>query len=282
MIDRLIGIVGASILILGMSGPANSGMLKEEVQEDPGRQIRMTILYDNYSAEKEVRTDWGFACLIEGLDQTILFDTGTQTDILEHNAGLLGVDFGTVDIIVISHLHGDHTGGLPAVLEKKKGIPVYLPGTAPARLLDAQKELIVRGGSIPYPVKDPTEICTNVWLTGSLPGEGGPANDEQGLVIDTNRGLVVVTGCAHPGIVRIVRRAAEIRSKKSSVVMGGFHLGAKSETQVLEIIGELKSAGVVRCGASHCTGDRAIELFKRKFGRNFLSLGAGRVVTLAK
>jgi 7,8-dihydropterin-6-yl-methyl-4-(beta-D-ribofuranosyl)aminobenzene 5'-phosphate synthase len=248
----------------------------------PDSMIRITILYDNYAAREGVRTDWGFACLIQGLEKTVLFDTGTNPAILEHNTKLLGVDFAAVDLVVISHLHGDHTGGLPLVLEAKKGFPVYLPGTALARVLEAEKGRISDLGSKPLPATESMEICKDLYLTGSLPGEGGSANDEQALVIDTSGGLVVITGCAHPGVVRIVRRAAEILPKKPTVAMGGFHLMQKSDAEVMAIIADLKSAGVVRCGATHCTGDRQIELFKREFGENYIPMGVGRIIELEK
>ena len=254
----------------------------EEAPPNPDSGLRITILYDNYAAKEGVRTDWGFACLIEGLEKTILFDAGTDPKILEYNVRHLEVDLSRIDLVVISHLHGDHTGGLPFVLSQKSGIPVYLPGTAQPKMLEAQSTRIADRDSRPVPVGDPREICPNVRLTGSLPGEGGSANDEQAIVIDTSGGLVVITGCAHPGIVKIVKRAADILPKKPTVVMGGFHLGQKSEGEVLAIIEDLKAAGVRRCGATHCTGDGAIELFKREFGEDYIPLGVGRVLTLAK
>ncbi len=252
------------------------------LRPDPAGPIKVTVLYDNYASGEGVKTDWGFACFIEGLEKTILFDTGTDPAILGHNAKLLGVDFAAVDLVVISHLHGDHTGGLPLVLGAKKGLPVYLPGTALARILDDQKKMIGDLGSKPLPVSESREICPSAYLAGSLPGEGGPGNDEQALIIDTSRGLVIITGCAHPGIVRIVRQAGEILPKKPTVVMGGFHLVEKSEPEVMSIIADLRSAGIVRCGATHCTGDRQIEIFKREFGENYIPMGVGRIIELEK
>ncbi len=271
-------LLSAAVMLGGFTMTADGSDLPAR----PDSPIRITILYDNYAAMEGVTTDWGFSCLIEGLEKTILFDTGTQTDILKHNTDLLGVDFEVIDLVVISHLHGDHTGGLPLVLGAKKGLPVYLPGTALARMLEAEKKKITDLGSKPIPMTESVEICPNVHLTGSLPGIGGSGNDEQALVIDTSQGLVVVTGCAHPGIVRIVRRAAEILPKKPTVAMGGFHLMQKSETEVMGIIADLKAAGVVRCGATHCTGDEAIKLFRKVYGDNYIPMGVGRVIELEK
>jgi 7,8-dihydropterin-6-yl-methyl-4-(beta-D-ribofuranosyl)aminobenzene 5'-phosphate synthase len=114
-----------------------------------------------------------------------------------------------------------------------------------------------------------------------MPGLAGPGSDEQSLVIEIEGGALVITGCAHPGIVKVVRKAAELVPGKPLTLIGGFHLLRLKDEEVLTIIGDLKAAGVVRCGATHCTGDAAIGLFKREFGKDFLDLGVGRVLEFA-
>ena len=232
--------------------------------------LRFTILYDNYLYKEGTKPDWGFACLIEGAEKTILFDTGTRPDILLHNVGALGVDLKKVDMIVITHNHGDHTGGLPAALEKKPGVPVFFPASFPAEFGRRVEGL----GGEAQAVGKPLEICRNVHLTGEL----GEAIVEQSLVIDTPGGLVVVTGCSHPGIVKILRRAMEIVDKPVTLVFGGFHLGNTRDAEVEAIIAAFKEMKVERCGATHCTGDRPIALFKAAFGDNFVPIGTGRVI----
>jgi 7,8-dihydropterin-6-yl-methyl-4-(beta-D-ribofuranosyl)aminobenzene 5'-phosphate synthase len=101
---------------------------------------------------------------------------------------------------------------------------------------------------------------------------------EQSLVIDSPRGLIVVTGCSHPGIVSILRRAKEILDKPIYLVFGGFHLAQKSEAEMREIIAAFKELKVEKCGATHCTGDRSIAMFKKAFGENFVSMGTGRIM----
>lgn len=249
--------------------PLSSGLRVAAATPESG-SIKITILYDNYCALEGTKTDWGFSCLVEGADKTILFDTGTQGDILWHNIKALKVDIDKVDLIVISHMHGDHTGGLNSVLEKNPRVTVYLPASAPEAFVQG----VQKAGASVERAKDPQEISRNVYLTGEM---RGPAN-EQSLFLETSQGLVIVTGCAHPGIVSIIKKAMEIIPKKPYAVLGGFHLGGKSKEEILAIIQEFRKAGVSKCGPTHCTGDQAIGLFKEEYGQDFLAMGTGRVL----
>ncbi len=237
-------------------------------------EIRLTILYDNVVGRKGLKADWGFACLVQGAKKTILFDTGAHPGILRQNVELLGVDLARVDAIVISHLHGDHTGGLEWVLSGKKELEVYLPAMAGDSLLARVREC----GGRPLRVREPLEICPGVFSSGEMPADFDSSFTEQSLVVRTARGLIVVTGCSHPGIVKIVRRSPQVAPGKPRVVLGGFHLARYSDGEVRTIIRELKGMGVERCGAGHCTGERAIALFREAFADRFLSLGAGAVL----
>ena len=102
------------------------------------------------------------------------------------------------------------------------------------------------------------------------------------MILDTSKGLVVITGCAHPGIVDIVRKAKEILDKEIYLVFGGFHLLQHSAQQVEKIIEQFKDLGVQKVGATHCTGDKAIEMFKKAYGDNFVTLGVGKALKILK
>lgn len=235
-----------------------------------GAALKFTVLYDNYVHREGTKADWGFSCLIEGAEKTILFDTGTKPEILMHNVEALGVDLKKVDLVVLSHAHGDHTGGLPAVLERNPNVEVLFPVSFPPEF-----GLKVAGaGARPRTVDEPVEICRNVHLAGEM----GEAIKEMSLVVDTPGGLVVVTGCSHPGIVGILKRVKEIRARPIHLVFGGFHLGNMPDAEVQTIIAAFKELGVERCGATHCTGDRPIALFKAAFGDRYQPVGTGRVI----
>lgn len=237
-----------------------------------GDAVTITILYDNYPFKEGLKTDWGFSCIIEGTEKTILFDTGTKSDILFHNIELLKVNTAGVELVALSHIHGDHTGGLSAFLEENNKVTVYVPNSFP----DAFKKGVKDSGAEVVSVSEPVEICSGVHLTGEIMG---PVN-EQALILDTNKGLVVITGCAHPGIAGIVRRAKEVVKKDVRLVFGGFHLMNKSDAELKTIIGQFKDMGVQKVGATHCTGDRAIELFKQAYGENFIQMGVGKVIQI--
>ena len=232
--------------------------------------IKISILYDNYIFLQGTKSDWGFSCLIEGTEKNILFDTGTLPEILLHNVEQLKVDLDKIDKIVISHNHIDHTGGLFAVLEKNRNVSVYLPYSFPydfVRRVENMKAEVIS-------VKEPTRICKNVFSTGEM----GDQIKEQSLIINTSKGLIIVTGCSHQGIVNILKKAKNILDKKIYLVVGGFHLFRESEDEVRNIIREFKEIEVIKCGANHCTGDRAISLFKDAFGENYVQIGTGKIL----
>jgi 7,8-dihydropterin-6-yl-methyl-4-(beta-D-ribofuranosyl)aminobenzene 5'-phosphate synthase len=237
-----------------------------------GDTITITILYDNYPFKEGLKTDWGFSCIIEGAEKTILFDTGTKSDILFHNIESLKVNTAGVELVALSHVHGDHTGGLAAFLKTNNKVTVYVPKSFPASF----KKRVEDSGAKVVSVSVPVEICEGVHLTGEM---FGPAN-ELAIILDTNKGLVVITGCAHPGIVGMVKRAKEVVNKDVHLVFGGFHLMNKSDAELKAIIGQFKDLGVQKVGATHCTGDRAIELFKQAYGENFIRMGVGKIIQI--
>jgi 7,8-dihydropterin-6-yl-methyl-4-(beta-D-ribofuranosyl)aminobenzene 5'-phosphate synthase len=271
-----------SVLALILVWPATGFAAPSHAPVQDGK-ARLTILYDNTTARDGVTGDWGFACLIEGLAKTILFDTGTKPEILLANAKTLGVDFGRVDAFVISHPHGDHMGGLLTLLGQHPNVALYVP----AALADIPEATAEKSG-IPTPaklerpglkivqVKEPVEICPGVRMTGQFIGSN--LIPEIGMLLETEAGGMLVLGCAHPGVADMVRGAAVWRGKPIEAVIGGFHLMQTPEADVLKIISELKASGVVRCGATHCTGDAAIALFRTAFGAQFIPLGVGRVI----
>jgi 7,8-dihydropterin-6-yl-methyl-4-(beta-D-ribofuranosyl)aminobenzene 5'-phosphate synthase len=260
--------IATSVLLLAAAAFAGSAAARGGGQPAPA--LRFTVLYDNYVHREGTWADWGFSCLIEGTEKTILFDTGTKPEVLMHNVEALGVDLTKVDLVVLSHAHDDHTGGLPAVLARNSRVEVLFPVSFGADFAAR----VAKAGAVTRTVDKPVEICRNAFLTGEM----GDRIKEMSLVLDTPGGLVVVTGCSHPGIVDILKRAKEIRNKPIRLVFGGFHLGNTPDAEVQTIIAAFKGLGVERCGATHCTGDRPIALFKAAFGDRYQSVGTGRVI----
>jgi 7,8-dihydropterin-6-yl-methyl-4-(beta-D-ribofuranosyl)aminobenzene 5'-phosphate synthase len=229
--------------------------------------VTITILYDNNDYDERLETAWGFSCLVEGPEKTILFDTGGDSATLLSNMRTLGVDPGDVDVVVISHVHGDHVGGLTGFLEENDAVTVYLPQSFPENIKNVTKE----AGAELIQVHGPVEICEHVCSTGEL----GDWIEEQSLVIETSRGLVVITGCAHPGVVNIVRQAKELAGGEVYLVLGGFHLGSVSAAEIAGIVEDFRQLGVQKAAPCHCSGDVARSLFEEVYGADFIPVGVG-------
>ncbi|MFC1852579.1 ankyrin repeat domain-containing protein [candidate division CSSED10-310 bacterium] len=236
--------------------------------------ITLTILYDNYLFAPNTKSDWGFSCLIQGMEKTILFDTGMYPEILEHNLKQLNVNLREVQHVAISHNHQDHTGSLFEILKKKKHMTVYLPFSFPYEFV---KRVNHFQGQV-ISAHEPHQICRNVFLTGEM----GSEIKEQSLILNTSQGLIIITGCSHPGIVAILKKAKEILDKNIYLVFGGFHLMRHSEDQVNNIIQQFKALGVAKCGATHCTGDKAIELFRAAYQDDYVKLGTGKIMRISE
>jgi 7,8-dihydropterin-6-yl-methyl-4-(beta-D-ribofuranosyl)aminobenzene 5'-phosphate synthase len=231
--------------------------------------ITLTIVYDNNPLDARLKTAWGFACLIEASKATVLFDTGGDGQVLMSNLKMLGFDPHKIDAVVLSHIHNDHIGGLDALLAVNDDLTVFVPQSFPAEF----KARVSQRASV-IQVREPMTITEDIRTTGEVDG----AIIEQALIIQTNKGLVVITGCAHPGIVEIVRRAKAYGDVY--LVMGGFHLGDKSAQEVETIIAQFKRLGVHQVAPSHCTGEAAIRQFSAAFGAEFIQAGAGLRISI--
>lgn len=234
--------------------------------------IKLTILFNNVPYDKHLTTAWGFSCLIQTPEKTILFDTGGDGDILLSNMKRLAIDPKKITSIVLSHIHGDHTGGLWRLLEENNNVTVYLPESFPERFKDEVKEM----GARVVPVYKPIEIYKGVYSNGEM----GVSIKEQSLVLRTGKGLVVVTGCAHPGIVAMVRHVKDWLKDRIYLVLGGFHLMGYSNDHIEKVIKELKGMRVEKIAPSHCTGQSAIYLFRKAWGEDFIDGGCGAVISV--
>jgi 7,8-dihydropterin-6-yl-methyl-4-(beta-D-ribofuranosyl)aminobenzene 5'-phosphate synthase len=236
-------------------------------------QLAITIVHDNYPCVDSLKTAWGFSALVTGPEKTILFDTGSDGTLLLENMARLQIDPGRIGLVVLSHVHGDHTGGLTGLLQVHPRVPICLPASFPARFKDT-----VRGhGATVIEIDQPQELCPNVYTTGVL----GRRIQEQALVVRTRRGLVVLTGCAHPGMAGILKRIRRLHEESILLVMGGFHLEWVTPWQVRRLSAALRDAGVRYLAPTHCCGEKARLLLQREYGPGYLEAGAGRTISLA-
>ena len=245
--------------------------MSEPTPTEVTERVKMTIVYDNNAYDPRLRTAWGFACLIERGDLTLLFDTGGDALTLLSNMDVLGLDPRAIDIVVLSHIHGDHVGGLEGILAVNEQVTVYLPRSFPASFKEQ-----VKAHARLVEVHEPMEIAEGIYTTGEL----GAGIIEQSLVLVMRRGLVVITGCAHPGVVNIVEKARGIAGGEVYLVMGGFHLSGESEDKIEGIIADFRRLGVRKVAPCHCTGEQAIRMFAAEYGEDFIKVGVGRVLEI--
>jgi 7,8-dihydropterin-6-yl-methyl-4-(beta-D-ribofuranosyl)aminobenzene 5'-phosphate synthase len=237
--------------------------------------MKIAIAYDNSSREG-FRSGWGFSCLV---NQKILFDTGEAPEPLFYNLDRMGINTETIEAVVISHDHWDHTGGLWEVLRRLGGTRVYV---CPGFSAEFKNKVNRLGGRL-IEADSHLEIEGDISVTGEIPGEyNGSYMPEQALMISTEDGVVIITGCSHPGIVAIVKTVKRIyRERRLSAVLGGFHLLDKDRKTIESVVKALKDMGVEKVGPTHCTGDEARMLFRRSFGDRFLPVMAGKTIEIS-
>jgi 7,8-dihydropterin-6-yl-methyl-4-(beta-D-ribofuranosyl)aminobenzene 5'-phosphate synthase len=235
--------------------------------------LTIRIVHDNCPFDDRLRMAWGFAATVTGPERTILLDTGSEGALLLENMASVGIDPKGIDSVVLSHSHADHTGGLVGFLKVNPTVEVVLLESFPARF----KETVRGRGARVVEVESPRTICAHVHSTGRM----GRRIHEQSLVVHTEKGLVVLTGCAHPGADRIVEQVRALYKGDIVLVMGGFHLGWAADSRIKGVVRAFKQLGVRYVAPTHCTGEKAQDLFVKHFGDRCLRVGVGKTITLA-
>ena len=238
------------------------------------KNLVFNIVFDNFLYDENLKSLWGFSCLVEIKRKKVLFDTGSNGRVLLSNIKKMNLDLKDISTLFISHPHWDHIGGLDTVLEENPDIKLVIPKSFSYRLIEDLKNLVKE---LIIVDKHPLQIDNGIYSTGTL-GEIG----EESMIIDTEDGGVLVVGCSHPGIVNIIKRATMILNKNIVYVIGGFHLLDKNEEDLEKIVEEIKSLGVKYITPTHCSGERAIELFQKRFKERFLPGGVARVIDFKK
>lgn len=280
-----------------------------QAQDKPSR---VTIIFDAFGQPSDLGRGWGYSALIEHDGKRILFDTGGQGKIFADNSRKLSIDLRNLDFMVLSHRHGDHTGGVAYVLQQNPKIKIYAPletgsfgtPTLGPTLLAVKRVINGVPVELHYFGKQPPEavVVDSPW-TGAditqvekpiepLPGtflfktvsdeKGTLELNELSMAIKTSKGLVVVVGCSHPGIERILEEAVKIDPKIYSVV-GGLHLVNKSDEQTTQLVNNFQSKWKLeRVAAGHCTGVFGQAELARVFGDRHDHAGVGAVIELPK
>lgn len=268
------------VVILCFSASFNDGEVDTNCKTMDGEQekriakgappeVTLTIVFDNYKFNRDLKTGWGFSCHARVGGKQVLFDTGADSLTLMGNMFHLKINPDEIDYVVLSHPHKDHTGGLTEFIKHHNKVRVFLPKSFPTPI----RERVRACGAECIDVGKPIRIDERI-STGELKG----MVTEQSLIINTAKGVVVVTGCAHPGILNVLKKVKEITGRDIYMAVGGFHLKEKDDKTLKLIALELRELGVKKVTPCHCSGDRCRKFFKLEFGTGCINIGVGSVV----
>ncbi|MFW6124296.1 MAG: MBL fold metallo-hydrolase [Acidobacteriota bacterium] len=265
-IKTILVLLGMGIFLTHIPMRSQSGdSFPQEIGE--AQEVTFISVFDNYKINPELKTSWGFSTVIKTPQEILLFDTGGDSDILIFNMEKMNIDLQSIDKVFISHIHKDHVGGLKGFLEKNPDVTVFIPSSFP----DSIRNMITKQGAEFVNVSGPQKISDFAFSTGEL---SGPPQ-EQSLIINTKKGLIVVNGCSHPGIINIVKKAKEMFPQREiCLVMGGFHHPPMSVVQ------GFRELSVKKAAPSHCTGDPVREAFRREYKEDFIEYGVGKIVEI--
>jgi len=310
----LASVLSGVVLLLIFSSSLQSDSIATEIpkknlsQTSPKNQI--TFLYDAFGHEESMKKDWGFSALLEVGGKRILFDTGNNSEIFAHNIQAKEVDLTNLDFVVISHRHGDHMGGLNYLLQTNPDVPIYVPKENFGIFGSSFPGTFVKGNdSLPADMRyfdgDPPETlffgtpwaeANFNWVTETteiapgfhlilLKGAWGVDLDvmEVSLAIDTPDGVVLVVGCSHPTIEKIVKAAKDVTNKPIHLVLGGLHLLPSNNEEIKYLATALHDTfNIEKIAPVHCTGELAFEILKETFGDRYLYAGLGTTIVLGQ
>ncbi len=256
------------LLLLGLSAISAREPM---VLGSPDDAVHVTIIYDNYQVDKNLETDWGFACLVEYQGNKLLFDAGRDADLYQKNVEFLNVIPKEIPTLFISHEHGDHTAGIAWIAQMNPSIKCYLPASS-VEVLASRTNLPSNSEGI----SKPTHLYGPYYSTG----DDFASFKEQGLVIKTESGGVLITGCGHPGAIEMVKMAKEELGIEVHTLIGGLHLMQTPESKVSNIGEVLQKLGIKQICPTHCTGDKSIAALKESYGGGYISGGTGKEIII--
>lgn len=266
-----------TLLVLFIGGNVSEGKNsvqfagKSDVGGDSNR-IKITIIYDNNPFDDRLKTEWGFSCYVQTPEKTILFDAGGDGEILLDNMKKLNIKPTEIDAVFLSLEDSDHTGGLQDFLAQNPRVIVYLLKSFSQEIKDRTENSCAEIVEI----TSPAYFCERVATTGNLDAEIA----EQSLVLETENGLIIITGCAHLGIVSVIQSVKELFEQDIYMVLGGFHLSTATDVELMKIVEEFRKCGIKKVGPCHCSGERCRKLFLSEYNEDFVDIGVGKVISV--
>lgn len=230
--------------------------------------MKVQILFDKDTRDAGFCSGWGVSYLLDG---KVLFDTGEKLEYLLKNMRRLGVDVQNIEKIIISHNHWDHRNALWDILALNENIETFICEDCMCEYVDKIRKYTFRK------VDQWDKITDSVYTTGCFKVIYKATNIcEQAVIVKTARGISVICGCAHMGVITLLEKVRELfPGEKFYAVIGGFHLMEQETRAVRYIISEMKKMGVEKVGPAHCTGYEASMLFKEAYKDNYIEIRVG-------
>ncbi len=239
---------------------------------EPINWCSIVVVVDN-NPGNGLETAWGLSILVKTPDIKILFDTGPDPMVLRNNMEALGIDPRDIDAIVISHEHSDHVGGLGYIAEVNPGLRVYVPSGMSRPI----KESIQSMGFKVVEIDRTTVIGNGVAVIGQL---HGPPWEQALAVYVKGKGLIVVVGCSHPGVDKIVSKAINDLGVHVYMVIGGFHMAGSPPGRCRSVVEKLISYGVEYIVPIHCSGNTIRSILSNDYPEHFMEAHVGSRITV--
>ena len=280
--------------------------------------MRATCLVDNWVQHGSLWGEHGVSFLIETQGQRVLFDAGLSGQVLQHNMQALKIEPASLDVVVLSHGHNDHGGGLSSLIPHLKGVPLWAHPEAFRQKYNSRSGQAIGIGDCRRELMGPfslrltegaAEVAPGVWTSGEITerpyfeGRGeahavrvtdehrwtrmrgqfvpDPYRDDLSLVLDTPDGLVVVCGCAHAGLLNILRQVQKQHRGPVTAIVGGTHLAAVGEEQRRTVVEHVQAIGSPRLYLNHCTGYPAVFYLAQALPGQVRPFGSGSVLECA-
>ena len=234
-------------------------------------KITIKIIYDNCKENAELQEGWGFAAYVEIDNRRILFDIGNDREAFFSNSAKMGIDLQEITDVIFSHKHADHIAGCEEILKQlPENTRLFLPKGFPLRKVPKNLQMQI--------VSNFAEIEENIF---SMALKCGFFLYEQSLILQTEKGLVILTGCAHPGIVNILEKAQEKFNRPIYLILGGFHLFRKNCHFIDDVVNKFQSLQVKQVAPCHCSGELTIKKFQETYLQDFHKIGTGSVLIIS-
>ncbi|MBP7088696.1 MAG: MBL fold metallo-hydrolase [Candidatus Omnitrophica bacterium] len=227
--------------------------------------MKFKVIFDKDTNNNNYYSGWGVSYLI---DNKILFDTGEKSEYTIGNLKKLNVDIGKIEKIIISHKHWDHTGGLWDLLAINKDIAVFIGS-------DLAEEFKDKMSNYNFNLVDKWQkIGQDIYSSGCISiSYKGSDLKEQVLVVRTEKGVSLISGCSHPGILKFIEEVnKKLYGDKIYAILGGFHLIDKDIRSIKYTVEKIKASNIRKIGPSHCTGYEAINIFRQFFSEDMLDM----------